>query len=116
MKRFWPVIAAAGLAACTTYPGIETHLYRLPDPVLSPTAGEEDDGLFVDMSAGARERDASDSLRHFLEQAGMDFPQGAKVTYNPENGIVTLRNTPDNHALLQCVFAGNSNAVIERLD
>ncbi len=115
MKSIWLSVAFL-LAGCATFPGMETHQYHLDGSILSAQTDSDDGGIFVDMSNAREGQNRSDTMRSFLTAAGMTFPEGAKITVNPQNSIVTLRNTPENHAQFKKLFNGSGHPLYQQID
>ncbi len=97
-----------------------TRSYRVPPDFLqnAPAAPAEAPNPFAPQGAapasGLTIRRMG--VREFLEQRGVQFPEGSSANYNPGTSILTVRNTEENLALVDSMVDEVSRAVPKQVE
>lgn len=86
-----------------------TRLYPVQPSILDVIVEKEDTqqagaGGFVELGAKSATFKKSD-VKEFFERAGVPFPQGTSITYNPTISQLIVANTPENLEVFERILA-----------
>ncbi len=86
--------------------GMETRQFRVPPGFLStaasalPTDAAASDPFAAPDAASSRPKIGRLDARTYLENNGVEFPEGARAGYNPSANLLTVTNTAENLELV----------------
>lgn len=95
-----PVGYAAGPIVTRMYPVQPSIL----DVIIERAQEEERAGEFVAMAGGETKIRRAD-VKEFFEKAGVPFPKGTSITYNPAISQLIVANTPENLEIFERILA-----------
>ncbi|HIE11795.1 MAG TPA: hypothetical protein EYP62_09285 [Kiritimatiellae bacterium] len=95
-----PVGFAAGPIVTRMYPVQPSIL----DVIIERQVEEARAGEFVEM-AGAETKIRRADVKEFFERAGVPFPKGTSITYNPAISHLIVANTPENLEIFERILA-----------
>ena len=95
-----PVGYAAGPIVTRMYPVQPSIL----DVIIEREAEEERGGEFIEMG-GAETKMRRADVKEFFERAGVPFPKGTSITYNPAISQLIVANTPENLEIFERILA-----------
>jgi len=95
-----PVGYAAGPIVTRMYPVQPSIL----DVIIEKAEEQERTGEFIEMAGGETKIRRAD-VKEFFERAGVPFPKGTSITYNPAISQLIVANTPENLEIFERILS-----------